>query len=55
MNASAGNPPQAAIEAAWLKECGGRPPLQIWGTRGMVSSMMRTYSKKSPRTSATLA
>jgi gamma-glutamyltranspeptidase / glutathione hydrolase len=30
---------RAATEAAWLAECQGRPPVQVWGTRGMVSSM----------------
>lgn len=30
---------QAAIDSACLAECDGRPPVQIWGTRGMVSSM----------------
>lgn len=30
---------QAATDAAWLAECDGRPPVQVWGTRGMVSSM----------------
>lgn len=30
---------QAATDAAWLAECQGRPPVQVWGTRGMVSSM----------------
>jgi gamma-glutamyltranspeptidase/glutathione hydrolase len=30
---------RAATEAAWLAECQGRPPVQVWGTRGMVSAM----------------
>lgn len=39
MTAAATKKTQAVIDAAWLTECDGRPPVQIWGTRGMASSM----------------
>lgn len=45
MNARNENELQAAIDAAWLSECGHRPPVQIWGTRGMASSMHPTCSQ----------
>lgn len=39
MNAAADSGMRDAINAAWLAECQARPPVQVWGTRGMVSSM----------------
>lgn len=39
MDSAAFTTRRGSTEAAWLAECQGRPPVQIWGTGGMVSSM----------------
>ena len=36
---------RAATEETWMAECQGRPPVQVLGTRGMVSSMHPTASQ----------